>query len=216
MSRKKELQPNWRPNFRIQSTLPDIKVVRTDFIINSVALALVCMAFFFLLEREYRAFSMRGTIEHMEQRIRLAETADKHSLQLSQRFRKATQHVIELQRFYNSPLPAHDFLAELALLKPKDLIFSNVKLSEAIYKEKKNPARMGYKIQISGDVPELTLLNEFKGVLQQSSLLNPQGFVSVVDERMQSRDVETRIIPFEISIALTTEKPSKAAKGGKE
>ena len=91
-----------------------------------------------------------------------------------------------------------------------------MKLSEAIYKEKKNPARMQYKIQISGDVPELTLLNEFKGVLQQSSLLNPQGFVSVVDERMQSRDVKTRIIPFEISIALTTEKPSKAAKGGKE
>jgi hypothetical protein len=216
VSRKKEPQPYWRPDFRIQSTLPDIKVVRTDFIINFVALALVFVAFSSLLEREYRALSMRGAIEQMQQRIQLAEAADKHSLQLSQRFRKATQHVLELQRFYNAPLPAHDFLAELALSKPEDLIFSSVALSEVIHREKKSPARMGYQIQIKGDVPELTLLDEFKGVLQQSSLLNPKGFVSVVDERMQPRDVETRIIPFEISIALTTEKPAKADEGGKE
>ncbi len=214
MSSKKEIQPYWRPDFKIQSTLPDIKVVRTDFIINFIAVALVLVVGFSLLQREYRAFSLRGTIEDMEQRIRISEADDNIKLRASERFREAAQHVVELQRFYSSPLPAHEFLAELALLKPKDLIFSRVMLSESILKED-GGAQMGYRIQITGDVRELTVLTEFKGVLQQSDLLNPEGFVSVVDESMQQRDAKTGIVPFQISISLSAEKESKASEGGK-
>lgn len=214
MSSKKEIQPYWRPDFKIQSTLPDIKVVRTDFIINFIAVALVLVVGFSLLQREYRAFSLRGTIEDMEQRIRISEADDNIKLRASERFREAAQHVVELQRFYSSPLPAHEFLAELALLKPKDLIFSRVMLSESILKED-GGAQMGYRIQITGDVRELTVLTEFKGVLQQSGLLNPEGFVSVVDESMQQRDAKTGIVPFQISISLSAEKESKASEGGK-
>jgi hypothetical protein len=214
VSSKKEIQPYWRPDFKIQSTLPDIKVVRTDFIINFIAVALVLVVGFSLLQREYRAFSLRGTIEDMEQRIRISEADDNIKLRASERFREAAQHVVELQRFYSSPLPAHEFLAELALLKPKDLIFSRVMLSESILKED-GGAQMGYRIQITGDVRELTVLTEFKGVLQQSDLLNPEGFVSVVDESMQQRDAKTGIVPFQISISLSAEKESKASEGGK-
>ena len=217
MKRKKEIQPHWRPNFRIQSTLPDIKVVRTDFMINSIALALVLVAFFFLLQRVYSAYSMRATIEDMEQRLRVAEADNKQSLQVSARFRKAAEHVVELQRFYGWPLSAHEFLAQLALLKPKDLSFSQVMLSETIVKEGKDDltGKVGYRIEITGEVLELTVLNEFKGALQQLELLNPAGFASVVDESMEQRDAKTGIIPFRISIAVSVEKAAKKNKGAK-
>ena len=46
MSSKRDTQPYWRPDFKIQSTLPDIKVVRTDFIINCIVVALMLIAVF--------------------------------------------------------------------------------------------------------------------------------------------------------------------------
>ena len=30
-------QSNWHPNFRIADSLPDLKVVRTDFFINAIS-----------------------------------------------------------------------------------------------------------------------------------------------------------------------------------
>ena len=41
-------QPNWHPNFRIADSLPDLKVVRTDFFINAISLSLAAVAVFLL------------------------------------------------------------------------------------------------------------------------------------------------------------------------
>jgi hypothetical protein len=213
VSKQKEVQPYWRPDFKIQATLPDIKVIRTDFIINFFALGLLLLTVFFLLQREYHAYSLRATIEDMERRIRVAEADDKDSLQLSARFRKEAARVVELQRFYSSPWPAHEFLAELAQLKPQDLSFSRVQFAETIAKK---GAKLGYGIQIAGDVRELTVLNAFKTALQGSAFFNPEGFVCVVNESMQQRDAKTGIIPFQIAIALNVEAPAAASEGGKK
>ena len=215
MRPKKEFQPHWRPNFSVRATLPDIKLVRTGFIVNFISFALLLLCLGLFLQSEYRIWSMRATVQELEQRIRLSEAEDQRSLELSGRFRELAAHAIELQRFYSAPLPPHELLAELAVLKPKDLVFSRVLLTEEVVKEKKAPAQMRYRIQISGDVPELTLLNQYKGALQQSRLLNPDGFDCVVDESMQQRDAITRIIPFEIWITLSAAKKPGSGKGGK-
>lgn len=222
MSRKREIQPYWRPDFKIQSTLPDIKVVRTDFIINSIAVALALIAGFTLLQREYRAYSLRSAIVGMEQRIRVSEADDNLNLQESARFRESAQSIEELQRFFRVPFTAHDFLAELSLLKPKGLIFSRVMISEAVITSKKKgqggtaaKPQVKYTINVTGDVRELTVLTQFKGALKASPLLNPEGFEVMVNESMQQRNAATGITPFQVSISLAPApvKPA-AAKGG--
>ncbi|MFQ3223929.1 MAG: hypothetical protein ACI8Z5_000168 [Lentimonas sp.] len=213
---KRDIQPHWRPNFKIQATLPDIKVVRTDFIINFVAIAVALIAAFTLLQREYRAHVLRGSIDDMEQRIRVSEVADNLNLKKSERFRKSAQSVVELQRFFRAPVVAHELLVEFASLKPEGLIFSQVIISELISKPKgKGAATMAYTIIIVGDVEELTVLDGFKGALQNSPLLSSEGFSLLVGESMQSRDAETGITPFEISISLMSEAAAASKKGGK-
>ena len=212
---KSSFQPHWRPDFKIQSTLPDIKVVRTDFIINVIAVALVLIAAVTLLQSEYRAHVLRSSISQMEQRIRTAEAGDNQSLKESERFRKSAQSVEELQRFFQAPFLTHALLAELASLRPEELIFSRVKFSESVdrLKGKGKKTEMGYTINITGDVGALTVLTQFKGALQQSALLNPENFVVIVDESMQKRNTKTGITPFQVTISLTPKAAS--SKGGK-
>ena len=107
MSKQRDIQPYWRPDFKIQSTLPDIKVVRTDFIINAIAVALALIAAFTVLQREYRAFSLNRAIASMQQSIGETEANNNQNLQASERFRESAQSVVELQDFFRAPFAAH-------------------------------------------------------------------------------------------------------------
>lgn len=218
MSSKHDMQPYWRPDFKNQSTLPDIKVVRTDFIINFIAVALMLVAVFSLLQREYRAYVLRSSIAGMEQRIRVSGADDDLNLKESERFRESAQSIEELQRFFRAPIATHELLAELALLKPEGLIFSRVILSESVIKKKKSKTKteslMGYEINITGDARGLAVLTQLKAALQQSPLLNPDGFEVVVDESMQQRNAKTGITPFQVSISLSPGVSDAASKGG--
>jgi hypothetical protein len=219
VSNKHDIQPYWRPDFKIQSTLPDIKVVRTDFIINFIAVALVLIAVSTLLQREYRAYSLRSAIVGMEKRIRVSEAEDNLSLKESERFRESAQRVEELQRFFRAPFTAHEFLAELSSLKPEGLIFTRVMISEAVTSRKVKTveeSQMAYTISITGDVRGLSILSQFKGALQASPSLNPEGFEVVVDESMQQRNAKTGITPFQVSLSLTPETARPAASEGGE
>lgn len=203
MSRNnKELQPNWRPDFRIKSTLPDIKVIRTDFVINFIAVALALFSGLIVLQREYRAFSLHNVIEVLEQRILVAEPDDNIHLKVSERFRDAARDVEELQRFYSSPLSAHEFLADLAMRKPEDLIFSRISVAESVSKVA-GKTQLEYRIDLTGEVSELTTLTDFKEILKGLDSLNAPGFVSVVDESMQQRNAKTGSFPCRIIITLT-------------
>lgn len=217
MSKQRDIQPYWRPDFKIQSTLPDIKVVRTDFIINAIAVALMLIAGFTLLQGEYRAYSLHRSIASMQQSIGETKANNNQNLKGSERFRESAQSVMELQRFFRAPLVAHELLAELARLKPAGLIFSRVMFSSAIIKQKeKDPAesQMTYEINITGDTRGLMALTQFKATLQASSSLSPAGFEVVVDESMQQRNAKTGITPFQVSISLTPTPSGTPNKGG--
>lgn len=205
-------KPYWRPDFKIQSTLPDIKVVRTDFVINVIVVALVLIAVVTILQREYQVYFSRSSISRMEQGIRTSEADDDQSLKASERFRKSAQSVVELQRFFQTPFLAHELFAELASLRPEGLIFSRIILSESVDRSKRqSKAHMSYTINITGDVQALAILTQFKGALQQSTLLHPESFAVIVDESMQQRNAKTGITPFRITISLV---PGAATKTG--
>jgi hypothetical protein len=201
-------------------------VVRTNFIVNSIVVGLLLLVICAFLQREYRAYALRGSINSMEQRIQASEADDNLNLKQSERFRESAQYVKEVQRFFRAPFAAHELLAELALLKPEGLIFTRVTYAEtsSSTKAKKgkrgkaaaSAAKMSYSINVGGDVRGLPVLAQFKSALQASSLLKPEGFEAVVMERMQQRNAKTGITPFEISISLKPELSSVPSKGGKK
>lgn len=206
MSRaNKNVQPHWRPNFVNTSELPDIKVVRTDFIINFVAVVLMLLIGFYVLQREYKAYALGETVADMEQRIRVAEADDAAYLKLSREFRDMAAHVAELEKFYATPVLAHQFLTQITQMRPEELIFKQISLVESPQKEGTTQA-VTYRINISGEVRSLTVLDEFKGELFGWELLNEEGYVLDIDEALQGRDAETGIFPYTLEITL---KPAK-------
>ena len=210
MSRSKQnIQPYWRPNFVNASGLPDIKAVRTDFIVNFVSIVFATLAAFYVIQSEYRAYSLNKTISDMEEQIQAAEADDTASLRLSVKFRKLAANIVELEQFYAAPFSSLDFLTQISQMRPKGLIFKQVSLAERMEK-KDAKATVTYSLNISGEVRSLTTLDEFKGELAQWDLLKVENYELEIDEILQGRDAETGIFPYTLKVTLKPKAPEPA------
>jgi len=210
MSRSKQnIQPYWRPNFVNASGLPDIKAVRTDFIVNFVSIVFATLAAFYVIQSEYRAYSLNKTISDMEEQIQAAEADDTASLRLSVKFRKLAANIVELEQFYAAPFTTLDFLTQISQMRPKGLIFKQLSLAERMEK-KDATAKVTYSLNISGEVRSLTTLDEFKGELAQWDLLKVENYELEIDEILQGRDAETGIFPYTLKVTLKPKAPAPA------
>lgn len=199
MSRSsKDIQPHWRPNFVNPSKLPDIKVIRTDFIINSIAVTLLIGAAALLIQKEYRIWVLSNTIEGLEEQVTEASPANEANLKKSSEFRDVAKDVAEVEAFFLAPFTAHEFLAELAQLRPESLIFNEVSLREV----EGDGRTVTYRIRISGEVRHLTDLDAFKGMLDGWDMLDVEGYSLSVDESVGDRDDATGIFPYRLSVDL--------------
>jgi hypothetical protein len=211
--RKKDTQPLWRPNFVNQSTLPDIKVVRTGFIINFFAVTLALWVAFILIKSEYRTHVLNQTITAMQARIKAAEPKDAESLKVSEAFRSSAQYIVELEKFYDSPISIYQFIFDLSKIKPDDLIFNSISFKESVVKVD-NKSAVAYNINISGDAKNLTVLDDFKRILDNDELLQIEGFALDINETLEGRNEKTGIFPYRLKIVLTPQAGS-AGKGRK-
>lgn len=211
MARKRNFQPYWRPDFRIAGTLPDIKVIRTGFLINGFAIGLALFALFFLLQREFRASALNSTVTDLEQRIESAKPANKKHLEVNERFRSAATYVEELHKFYNTPFDPYEAMVFFSNSVPDGLIYRSMRMEEIIVSHKKD-VKVGYRISINGTVSELPILDRFKKELQDSSFLNPPGYKASIDESVSAPDAVTRIFPYQLFIVVDAAPPKKGGK----
>ncbi|MEM1223646.1 MAG: hypothetical protein AAGH40_12895 [Verrucomicrobiota bacterium] len=211
MSRKKDLQPYWRPNVRVVETLPDIKVVRTNFIINFLAVSLVVITGVYLLQKEYRVFALNRSISNLQQQINTSNADNNKYLKLNQRFSEAANYVLELQSFYSAPFKPHQLIAELSGSKPDEMRFTKLSISESVISKNKV---VSFNINIRCEVPDLTILNSFKSILSESTLLQPDGYTAVIVESFQAKDVQTGFFPCSVSVVIepVKEKSTKSKK----
>ncbi|MEM8868512.1 MAG: hypothetical protein AAGC73_09625 [Verrucomicrobiota bacterium] len=215
MAKNKDLQPYWRPNVRISGTLPDIKVVRTDFIVNFIAFALVVITGVFLLQREYRTFVLNRAIASIQAQIAGSEADNDANIELDTRFRDAAEYVIDLQNFYRAPFRPYEVIAEVTRAKPQDILITSLSFRENVEQKSKE---MSYSIVVGCEVPELTILNAFKSTLAESEMLNPENYVTTVVESFRAKSEQSGIFPCTINVSIKPpEKASKKkAKGAKD
>lgn len=205
MSAKTNRQPNWHPNFRIESTLPDTRAIHTNFVLKTVVYTAVLVVAIFVLQREYKTYLLSQRISGLEEQVQSAASADRLRLEKSENFSKLALNVVELQRFFKAPLVAHDSIVELASIKPEGLTFTRLILAESVVRIKRGKnsiAQVAFNLSVSGDVQDLPVLTQFKRELEESQLLNPSGYAISIEETIQQRDVDTGIIPFELSVLL--------------
>ena len=205
MSGERNIQPNWHPNFRIKSTLPDTRVVRTNFIAKITIYTAILILAAIVLQREYQAYILRQVIHGLEQQVQNASSADLSRLKNSEQFRKLALNVRELQRFFRVPLVPHESIVELARTKPEGLTFTRLTYSELIVQVKvgkESKPQVAFRLSVAGNVKDLPVLTQFKRELEESQLLNPPGYRVSISENIDQRNVDTGIVPFQLSILL--------------
>lgn len=215
MSKQSNIRFNWHPDFKIESTLPDTRMIRTHFMAKIAVYTAILIVLVFVLRQEYQVYTLRQEISGLEQQIQNASSADLARLKKSEQFRELALNVKELQRFFRVPLMAHDSIVELALTKPEGLAFTRLALSERVVQIKvgrSSKSQVAYQLNISGNVDDLPVLTQFKRSLEESRILNPFGYTVNISEDIEQRDVNTGIVSFQLSILLEPAKNNPAIK----
>jgi len=170
---KKNEQPNWRPNFRIQETLPDIKVIRTDFLVNGVA-AVILLAAIAYAGMVFMKYMNKGAeIAELNKSIQEKSSQNSTLLGLSRQFVKEKAQADELQKFYGVPVGATDFIFLLAELKPEDIRIESVNFrTESVSQggRGRKPPKHQRTINIEGFARNLEIIKVYRDALEYDEL----------------------------------------------
>lgn len=197
---KKEVQPNWHPNFRIQSELPDIKPIRTGFLINFVAVAVCAALAVVLVQQELRRVSLNNSIEILDGVVQDSRAANAGHLRDSREFVNQIKHLQEIEKFYEAPVIIYELLILLANIRPDDVIYDNLNYTETVRMERRT-AVTTYRLQINGKSRSLSILGQFKAAMEDLEMVKANN--GTVNETILPRDDATGVFPFTIVVDLS-------------
>lgn len=125
--------PLWHPNFRNFERLPDTKVVRTTFFVNTASIALTLSLLLWFGYREYHINSLGEQIAYAQKQIDDNSRQNKEALRLSKIFADEQKKLAEAENFQRTPLAPSEFIALLGETLPKEISIDLVdaRLAEA-------------------------------------------------------------------------------------
>src|SRR5688572_19807280 len=91
--------PAWHPNFRNYKKLPDVKVVRTAFFINGVALVVAISLGAYVGFREYQLNSINSQIAEVQAQIDRDKKVSDQAVALFKKFQAEEAKVTEVETF---------------------------------------------------------------------------------------------------------------------
>lgn len=122
--------PAWHPNFRNFELLPDTKVVRTAFFVNTVALVAAGALLLYVAYREYQVHSLRGQVAAWQERIDANTRQSSGSIALNRKFSDEEKKILELEKFLTDSFDGSDFLVAVAQSLPAKVSLVSVDYRE--------------------------------------------------------------------------------------
>lgn len=122
--------PAWHPNFRDYDKLPDVKVVRTAFFINGVAIVvLLALAAYFSIH-EWQLHILRGQIAEAELQIKQNKRTSDQQVALFKKFQAEAAKIEEVRAFVASKEPVTRTLLRIATTLPENVALNSFDLHE--------------------------------------------------------------------------------------
>src|ERR1043165_9317360 len=113
--------PLWHPNFRNFERLPDTKVVRTTFFVNTAAGAAAIALVLWLGYREYNLKNLGAQIAEAQAQIDVNAKANAEALRLSQIFNEEDKKIADAEAFIKTPVPPSEFILLIGQTLPKEI-----------------------------------------------------------------------------------------------
>jgi hypothetical protein len=120
VGRKKTAAFPWRQDFRDPSLLPDIKIVRTHFLYNFLAVVFLVVAVGGAIYQQYLISVRATTLAELETTILTGSPADKRNQADSARFVRDIQKVEEAAAFPDFSFKPELFVAQLSKFQPDE------------------------------------------------------------------------------------------------
>lgn len=189
-------QSNWHPNFRIVDSLPDLKVVRTDFFVNAISLSLAAVAVFFLAIREYKVVNLKDEIANWEEKIDAGRAQNLAFIKLSADFKKEAAKFEEVHEFRATDLVVTGFLQDLGPTIPLGLDLDSMAFGDE---------RVVIRGTILGNSETASIaLSDYLDVLREHAGIGSK--FSDISLTTLVRDARSEVLSFEIVLQRNARK----------
>jgi hypothetical protein len=122
--------PAWHPNFRNYEKLPDIKVVRTAFFVNGVAVLVVVSLAGYLGFREWQLREVNKQVAEVQAQIDRDKRASEQAIALFKKFQAEEAKVNEVDTFMKAKPIVSALILRLAQTLPKNVALDNIDLRD--------------------------------------------------------------------------------------
>lgn len=122
--------PPWHPNFRNYEKLPDIKVVRTAFFVNGVAIFLAVGLLTYFSFKEWQIHSVNVQIADWERQIERDKKMSDQAVAHFKKFQAEEAKIAEVDTFVKSKPLVSELLIRLAQTLPANIAIDSFDLRE--------------------------------------------------------------------------------------
>jgi hypothetical protein len=122
--------PLWHANFRNFERLPDTKVVRTTFFVNTAAGAVTIALLMWLGYGEYRLHNLGEQIAAAQREIDANSKQNAEALRQTKIFTDEEKKLTEVETFVKVPIPVSEYIELIGQTLPKEISidFADVRL----------------------------------------------------------------------------------------
>ena len=190
-----DVEPLWHPDFRNVERLPDTKVIRTTFFINTAAIATTLALLMWLGYREFHIRTLEQQIAEAEHTIDTNSRQNKEALRLNQIFTDEEKKLDVAMDFVSTPISITEFVGVLGNSLPAEISIESIDARLSDTKSRSYMLRglvAGTRDQASGSA------SAYVDTLRANPQLK-KVFNSITPERI-APDGTTGLLSFEISL----------------
>lgn len=211
LKRKSDAQPvaapRWHTNFRNFERLPDTKVVRTAFFINTAAIAAAAGMLLWVGFREYQNYSIREQIRQTEATIESNRKQNAEATRLSRVFAEQIKRMDEAAAFTRIPISPIEYADLIGQTLPKEVQIDYLE-TRTLNENPKTPTIYSLRGRVAGSPERASgVVNQYVETLRAQPRLG-EIFESVVLNKI-NRDSSGTFLFFEITLTV---KPTAESK----
>ncbi len=120
--------PPWHPNFRNFERLPDTKVVRTAFFINTVAVTIAVVMLIYVGRMEWTLYSLSSQIAVQQQQIDRDKGASDNGIAQYKKYQAEEAKLTEIDNFVKSKTTVSHLLRHIGQTVPKNIALDRFEL----------------------------------------------------------------------------------------
>jgi len=189
----------WHPDFRVVAALPDTKVIRTSFLVNFAAVAVLLVLGVLVYRQENEISSVRSQVDEWTRQGESLRPRLTKATQLQKEFSDGEARVRQFQEFVRPKLVGSDFLMLIAETLPRLTIIDVIDVSAEV-------------VRLRG-----TVVGSSASLAQTyaDQLAAHPAIVAITDSvrlRSQNREQAGNRFTFEIELKLKGGAPAPAPK----